>query len=80
MFSFQLGFVCKQNMEDNNNESPKKKKMATTPVELRKKYEDVIAYGADHPSEIPKKLHELRKLILLEGMPPETDVRTRKWT
>ena len=59
-------------MED--NESPKKKKEATTPGELRKKYEDIIAFGADHPTEIPKQLQELRKLILLEGMPPETDV------
>jgi len=62
---------------DDNNESPKKKKSATTPAELHKKYEDIIAYGADHPSEIPKKMHELRKLILLEGIPPETEVSLR---
>lgn len=32
-----------------------------------------MAYGNQHPSQLDKNLYELRKLILLEGLPQETE-------
>lgn len=41
---------------------------------LRKKYLDLIEYGNTHPQEAQQNLHKLRQLILLEGLPPESEV------
>lgn len=41
---------------------------------LRKKYYEIIDYGNSHPQECQQNLSRLRQLILLEGLPPETDV------
>lgn len=41
---------------------------------LRKKYYEIIEYGNAHPKECQQNLNKLRQLILLEGLPPETDV------
>ncbi|KAF2069572.1 hypothetical protein CYY_009113 [Polysphondylium violaceum] len=40
---------------------------------LRKKYLELIEYGNTHPETIHQNLYQLRKTILLEGLPPETD-------
>jgi len=42
-------------------------------LELRKKYEDLILYGNAHPENIKDNLYKLRKLILLEGLPCESE-------
>jgi hypothetical protein len=45
-------------------------------IELRNKYEDLIAAGNEHPDNLEQNLYEIRKLVLLHGLPPEsTDVR-----
>jgi len=40
---------------------------------LRKKYYEIIEYGNAHPQECQQNLNKLRQLILLEGLPPETE-------
>jgi len=40
---------------------------------LRKKYYDLIEYGNTHPQECQQNLHKLRQLILLEGLPAESE-------
>lgn len=42
--------------------------------DLRKRYYDLIEFGNSHPSECIDNLQKLRQLILLEGLPPETEV------
>jgi hypothetical protein len=41
---------------------------------LRKKYYELIDYGNANPKEYQQNLNRLRQLILLEGIPPETEV------
>jgi cell cycle arrest protein BUB2 len=41
--------------------------------ELRKKYEDLILFGNTHPEHVKENLYKLRKLILLEGLPSESE-------
>eukprot|EP01132_Coremiostelium_polycephalum_P002374 gene2374-2936_t len=54
----------------------------STPQTLRKKYLDLIEYGNEHPKTVQQNLYQLRKHILLDGLPPETDeeICTRKQT
>jgi len=40
---------------------------------LRKKYLELIEYGNTHPETVHQNLYQLRKTILLEGLPPETE-------
>ncbi|EFA83505.1 RabGAP/TBC domain-containing protein [Heterostelium album PN500] len=40
---------------------------------LRKKYLDLIEYGNKHYETTTQNLYQLRKTILLEGLPPETE-------
>jgi cell cycle arrest protein BUB2 len=40
---------------------------------LRRKYYDLIEYGNTHPQETQQNLQKLRQLILLEGLPPESE-------
>ncbi|EAL72986.1 RabGAP/TBC domain-containing protein [Dictyostelium discoideum AX4] len=40
---------------------------------LRKKYLDLIDYGNKNPLTVDPNLYQLRKTILLEGLPPETE-------
>jgi len=49
-----------------------------TDMELRQRYEALLSYGNSHPQDLDQSLQELRKMILLEGLPPETeDEQTR---
>jgi len=48
-------------------------------MELRQRYEALISIGNSHPKNIDKNLNELRKMILLEGLPPETEEEQRKY-
>jgi len=41
--------------------------------ELRRKYEDLISYGNAHPEQNKENLYKLKKLILLEGLPTESE-------
>jgi len=41
--------------------------------ELRKKYEDLVQFGNAHPESVKENLYKLRKLILLEGLPSESE-------
>jgi hypothetical protein len=43
--------------------------------ELREKFDKLITEGNKNPALSEKILVEIRKLILLEGLPEETDVR-----
>jgi len=45
--------------------------------ELRKKYELLLNEGNHQPQNLDKNLYELRKLILLEGLPLETEEEQR---
>lgn len=45
-------------------------------MELRQKYEVLISHGNSSPEALDKSLNEMRRLILLEGLPPETEVLT----
>jgi len=40
---------------------------------LRQKYYDLIEYGNSHPREYQQNLQALRQLVLLEGLPPESE-------
>ncbi|EGC30690.1 RabGAP/TBC domain-containing protein [Dictyostelium purpureum] len=40
---------------------------------LRKRYQDLIDYGNQNPKTVDPNLYQLRKTILLEGLPPETE-------
>ncbi|GAM25021.1 hypothetical protein SAMD00019534_081960, partial [Acytostelium subglobosum LB1] len=40
---------------------------------LRKKYLDLIEYGNQHPQTTQQNLYQLRKTILLEGLPDDTE-------
>lgn len=42
-------------------------------LELRQKYEALLEEGNKHPDQIARNLYELRKLILLCGLPEEDD-------
>jgi len=46
-------------------------------LELRQKYEDLIQYGNAHPEHVKDNLYKLRKLILLEGLPAESEEEQR---
>jgi cell cycle arrest protein BUB2 len=46
-------------------------------VELRNKYEDLIHYGNAHPGYAKENIYKLRKLILLEGLPKESEEEER---
>lgn len=48
-------------------------------MELRKRYEVLISNGNAHPENLDKNLHELRRMILLEGLPPETTEEQMKY-
>jgi len=48
-------------------------------MELRQRYEALISHGNVHPENLDKNLNELRKMILLEGLPPETEEEQRKY-
>eukprot|EP00727_Mastigamoeba_balamuthi_P007865 m51a1_g37 hypothetical protein (322) ;mRNA; f:140139-141897 len=39
---------------------------------LRKKYEDLLKFGQSHPDLYHQNLNKLRRLILLEGLPPQS--------
>lgn len=43
-------------------------------MELRSRYEALISKGNNHPENLATNLYELRKMVLLEGIPPETEV------
>lgn len=42
-------------------------------AQLRETYNTLIEYGNTHPDDCKKSLQRLRQLILLEGLPPETE-------
>lgn len=44
---------------------------------MRQKYEEMIEYGNQHPESLDQNLLLLRKLILLEGLPNETEEEKR---
>jgi len=46
-------------------------------LELRKKYEDLIQHGSSHPEHRQENLYKLKKLILLEGLPAESEAEER---
>eukprot|EP01137_Pigoraptor_chileana_P031073 Opistho-2@18382 len=53
------------------------------PLTLRERYESLIEEGTKHPHKIPTLLDELRRLVLLEGLPTATAdaaaVRPKLW-
>jgi hypothetical protein len=42
--------------------------------EVRLKFEELINFGAKHPEKLDQNMHSLRQLVLLEGVPLETEV------
>jgi len=48
-------------------------------MELRKRYETLISHGNAHPENLDKNLQELRRLVLVEGLPPETQDEQLKY-
>jgi len=46
-------------------------------LELRKKYEELIQYGNAHPEQLKDNIYKLKKLILLEGLPAESEEEER---
>eukprot|EP01114_Cavostelium_apophysatum_P010725 TRINITY_DN24831_c0_g1_i1.p1 TRINITY_DN24831_c0_g1~~TRINITY_DN24831_c0_g1_i1.p1 ORF type:complete len:355 (+),score=56.70 TRINITY_DN24831_c0_g1_i1:158-1066(+) len=55
--------------------------------ELRQRYEELLKHGREHPEQLEQNLYQLRKLILLEGLPnsveedneTECSLRGRIW-
>jgi len=72
--------------ESRENAQPKKSSRVTLSsqtfqkdMELRQRYEVLISHGSSHPKNLDKNLNEWRKMILLEGLPPETEEEQRKY-
>ncbi|KYQ93037.1 RabGAP/TBC domain-containing protein [Tieghemostelium lacteum] len=40
---------------------------------IRKKYNELLKYGNEHPQTVQQNLEQLRKRILLDGLPPESE-------
>ena len=51
------------------------RKMKPEELALRKKYEDLLKFGNEHPDTYQQTLTKLRQLILMEGFPKQTKVR-----
>eukprot|EP00027_Filamoeba_sp_ATCC50430_P018947 CAMPEP_0168565340 /NCGR_PEP_ID=MMETSP0413-20121227/13782_1 /TAXON_ID=136452 /ORGANISM="Filamoeba nolandi, Strain NC-AS-23-1" /LENGTH=417 /DNA_ID=CAMNT_0008597183 /DNA_START=173 /DNA_END=1426 /DNA_ORIENTATION=- len=58
--------------------SPSNNTIVPESIELRKRYETLIQKGQDDPQNAEKYLYEIRKLILLEGLPSNANDDNRQ--
>lgn len=76
VFLIHIHYLAMQNISPSvkTPKSPFSKNEDFKANELRKKYEQLIAEGNKQPELIDESLHKIRELVLLEGLPPETEV------